>query len=330
MWAVSRGIRWGLWLVVALLVAGCGVKVDRAKVTYPRTTVPAAGRDKTSTTGAPKANDAAFTAAKLREVDACGLFDKDTLSKVGTPDENDIDDFARCSNFMKDVEGKDLSISVTLGEGLLTDPAEAKENVGGLPAIESELDDHTACFETAVTETSPDRGIRIQIGGKSSHMCDIGRTILTAVVNRIRTDPPKYPRPPGSLVLLDPCTQLTDAEVTAVLGAGSTIEPTNLHWCSWRLDSAEIWVWLSSGVDPVKTADLTKSRKVDIGVPAIQETDTSDGAKCSVEWAHLPLKGNLAEVVNATFIRYKAQQGEDVCAKAVAIARTLVPKLPRS
>jgi hypothetical protein len=316
-------------LVTALCLAGCGASVDLSKVTYPRTTVPPAGG--TATSGPTRTNDPAFSSAKLREIDACALLDKDLLSTVGTPDENDVTDFSRCSNFMKDLEGKDLSISLTVGEGLLGESAQPDKNIGGLPAIESEPDDKTACFETAVTETSPNRGIKVQTGGKAKNMCDIGRTVLTAVVNRIRDNPPRYDRAQGSLAPVDPCAQLTDAEVTAVLGSGAKPRPTNLHWCTWGLASAEAWVWLSSGVDPAKSADPAKSRTVDVaGVSAIQSSDPSSPGKCGIEWAHRPLKGSFAEVVNVTFIRYTAQQGEDVCAKAQTLARTLVPKLPKS
>jgi len=321
-------------LAAGLLVAGCGSKVDLSKVSYTRTTVPPAGNTKTSntkTTGAPKTNDAAFSAAKLREIDACAVLDKDTLSKVGVADQPAVTDFSRCSHFTKDHDGKDLNITVTLGEGLYENPSDANKNIGGLPALESELDDKSACFETAVTETSPARGIKVQIGGKASNMCDVGRTVLTAVVNRIRADPPKYQLKPGSLIPVDPCAQLSDADVTGLLGAGAEVKPTNLHWCSWSLKDAELWVWLSSGVDPAKVADPAKSQKVNVGgVNAIQELDSSSGAKCSIEWAHLGLGGSDAEVVNATFIRSTAQQGEDACAKAATIARTLVPKLPKS
>lgn len=318
-------------LLVVALCAGCGSGVDLSKVTYTRTTIPAAATSGTGPTGTPKTNDSAFTAAKLRELDACALLDKDTLAKVGTPDESDVTDFSRCSNFMKDPEGKDLNISLTLGESLLENPANADKNIGGLPAIESELDDKTACFQTVVTETSPNRGIRVQIGGKAKNMCDVGRTVLTAVVNRIRTDPPKYERNPGTLILLDPCAQLSDADVTPALGAGATVTATSLHWCTWRKDRAEVWVWLSHGVDPAKSADPAKTQKVDVaGVSAIQEADTGSGVKCSIEWAHLPLSGSFAEVVNVTYSHYEAQQGEDGCAKALPIAKTLVPKLPKS
>src|SRR5262249_37188439 len=152
---------------------------------------------------------------------------------------------------------------------------DADKNIGGLPTIESELDDKTACFETAVTETSPARGIKVQIGGKAANMCDIARTILTDVVSKIRTDPPRDQGKPGTLITVDPCAQLSDADVTALTGAGAKVSPTNLHWCSWSQDTAEIWVWLRVGVDPAKIADQAKTQKVDVGVSAIQERDTS-------------------------------------------------------
>lgn len=312
------------------VLSGCGAKVDLAKVTYTRTTVPAGGGGNGGSTGAPKTNDAAFTSDKLRKIDACGLLDKDTLSSVGTPDDNDVTDFSRCSNFMKDTKGKDLNISLTVGETLLESPDKADKNIGGLPAIESELDDKTACFETVVTETSPNRGIKIQIGGKAENMCDVGRKVLEAVVNKIRTSPPKYDSRKGSLVEVDPCELTPAADITTVLGPGAEADPTNLHWCSWTSDGATVWVWLRSGVDPAKSADPAKTQKVDVGgVSATQELTTSGGPQCEVAWAHLPLNGSIAEVVSVTFLRSSPKEGEDACAKAQTIAKGLVPKLPK-
>jgi hypothetical protein len=324
-------------LVVALcVIAGCAAEVDLAKVTYTRTTVPAAaggGGGASTGTDSPRANDPAFTSDKLREIDACEVLDRNLLSGFGSPDDPDVVDFSRCSNFMKDGAGKDLNISLTIGEGLLEDPSDADKNIGGLPAIESELDDKTACFETAVTETSPNRGIKVQIGGKIENMCDVGRKVLDAVVTRIRTDPPKYREKQGSLVAVDPCALATESELTAALGAGAKLSPTSLHWCSWSKDGGEVWVWLRDGVDPAKSADAAKTTKVDIGgVSAIQELSTTSGAKCEVAWAHLPATGSLAEVVSISFLRYDtkaAPQGEDACAKAQAIAKAVVPKLPK-
>jgi hypothetical protein len=326
-----------LVVAVCAVAAGCASKVDLAKVTYTRTTIPAAERDddekSSSTSSTPgKSTDAAFTAEKLRLIDACALMDKNTLSSVGTPDENDVTDFARCSNFMKDPAGKDLNISLTVGETLYDDPSKADKTIGGLPAIVSELDDKTACFVTAITETSPDRGIRFQIGGKADNMCDIGTKLLTAVVDRVRADPPKYAAKKGSLVELDPCTLASEADASTVLGGSAEVSPSTLHWCSWRHSGAEIWLWMRIGVDPAKSADPANAQKVDIGgINATQEASgDSSGPKCEVSWSHLPLDGSFAEVVSVQFLRFgEKKDGEDPCANAQTIAKAVAPKLPK-
>jgi hypothetical protein len=322
-------------LVVALCAGagGCAAKVDLAKVTYTRTTVPAAapntgGGGSTASTGTPKTNDPAFASEKLRVIDACKLFDNDLLSSVGTPADNNTDDFSRCSNFMKDTTGKELNLTLTLGEGLIEDPSKADKNIGGLPGIVSELDDKTACFVTAVTETSPNRGVKVQVGGKAGNMCDLGAKVLEGVLGKIRNNPPKYDIKPGSLVEVDPCTLPSDSDVSGVMGAAKS-EPTSLHWCSWTGGSATLWVWLRSGVDPAKIADPAKTSKVDVGgISATQELDTNS-TKCEVAWSHLPIKGNIAEVVSVSYLTSSAKQGEDLCAKAATIAKALVPKLPK-
>jgi hypothetical protein len=323
-----------LVLAAMTAVAGCGSTVDLAKATYTRTTVPAGAARPgagggNSGTAAPKTNDPAFTSEKLRKIDACGLLDKNTLAAVGTPDENQVSDFSQCANYMKDPGGKELNITLTLGEGLIESPSRADKNIGGLPAIEQELDDKSACFQTVVTETSPNRGIKIQVGGKAANLCAVGRTVLDAVVARIRRDPPAYPPSAGTIREVDPCATVPDADLKTALGDGAKPNPTSLHWCTWGANGADVWVWLRSGVDPAKGAD-PKARTVDVaGISATQEAETTPSAKCEVAWAHRSLPDDRAEVVSVTFIRYTPTAGEDVCAKTQAIARSLVPKLPK-
>ncbi len=297
-------------------------------MTYTRTTVPARP---SGTTGAPRTNDPAFAAEKLRKIDPCKLLDDPTLSTVGTPARNQDADFSQCSNFMKDKDGKELNLGLTLGEALLENPAQANKNIGGLPAIEQELDDKSACFQTVVTETSPNRGIKLQVGGKAANLCDIGRTVLKAVVEHIRSDPPAYPTTPGTVREVDPCTTLREPELTAALGGDPKPVPTSLHWCTWTAGGADVWVWLRSGVDPARTSEAAKAQKVDLGggVTAIQQADTTSSAKCEVAWAQLPQGGDTAEVASVSFIRYAPRQGEDVCARAQGLAKALVPRLPK-
>jgi Protein of unknown function (DUF3558) len=322
------------WLVAALgavtALTGCGTEVDLTKQTFQRTTVPAVAPGTTSASGASTATDAAFTSARLRQVDACALLDKQTLSEVGAPAQSSLADFATCSNYMSDPAGNELNITLTLGEGLIEDPREADKNIGGLPAIEQELDDNSACFLTAVTETSPAKGIRVQVGGDAPDHCDVGRTVLKAVVTRIRESPPRYSTANGSLVEVDPCGLLGEQEVKAALGAGGRPSPANLHWCTWHADGADLWVWLRHGADPAAPVDQGVS-KVDIGgMTAYQELETNSSAKCTIEWAHRRLASGMAEVASVSFTRFTPRDGEDVCAKVLPVAQAVVAKLPKT
>ena len=170
----------------------------------------------------------------------------------------------------------------------------------------------------------------MQVGGKAGKMCDIGTKVLEAVLGKIRSNPPKYDAKPGSLIELDPCSLPSESDINTTMGGDAKAEPTSLHWCTWNSGGATLWVWLRSGVDPAKIADPAKTKKVDVGgVSATQELD-SNSSKCEVAWSHLPIKGNIAEVVSVSYLTSSAKQGEDLCAKAATIAKALVPKLPKS
>jgi hypothetical protein len=172
------------------MLGGCGETVDTAKQTFPRSTVPAGeGGDRTGSTGTPKANDPAFSNDKLRKLEPCGLLTDDILAAVGTPADNETEDFGDCSNYMKDKDGKDLSITLYVGE-TINGAEGADKNIGGLPALESELDDGSACFVNAITSTNPNIGLRVQVGGEGDDLCGTGRTVLTGVVDLIREDAP--------------------------------------------------------------------------------------------------------------------------------------------
>lgn len=318
-------------LLIALcaiaVLAGCAKEPDLAKVTYTRTTVPAGamGGGNTGSTGEPKTNDAAFASDKLRAMDPCGLLSEDILAGVGTPATSEPSDFSKCSNYMKDKDGKDLSVTVTLGETLLDDPSDADKNVGGLPAIEQKLEDSDACFQTVVTETSPNRGITVQIGGEPADPCEVGRTVLEAVVGKIREDPPALKAPEGSLAEVDPCAITDESVVKTALGSEAPAAPTSLHWCSWTAGSSFVWVWLRIGVDP-KEGDPAKVKQVDIGGVTVYQQVESAGT-CKVEWPHRPEK-NLAEVVTVAFTGTNSTPGEELCGKALPIAKAVLPKLP--
>lgn len=323
----------GILSVVAtlLLVAGCGAQVDTAKVTYPRTTVPAGQVPTESTasteTGEARTNDPAFTPEKLRAVNPCGLLDDDLLEELGQPADNNHNGFSECANYMEDKEGQELNITLTLGD-TVSNAVDADQNVGGLPALENMLDTGDACFVTVVTSTSPNFGMSVQISGGVEDLCEVGHTVMTSVVERIRTDPPAYDLAKGTLIDLDPCTLFEPDALAEHLGGVTDHAPYNLHWCNWDSKAAALGVWLRLGYDPGKGGD---GSPVDLGggITGYQEKTVSAAASCQLEWKHRPFAGDDVEVVMLTYEKHEAKEGEDPCAPAQAIAKTLIPALPR-
>ncbi|MFC4856666.1 DUF3558 family protein [Actinophytocola glycyrrhizae] len=326
-----RGALVVLSAVAAVVLAGCGEAVDTAKQTFPRSTVPA-GQVDTGTgtsTGKPKTNDPAFSTEELRKLDPCALLSEDILASLGTPANNRTRDFSECSNYMEDKDGKDLNITLYVGE-TINNATEADQNIGGLPAIESELDDGSACFVSAVTSTNPNFGLRVQVGGEGEDLCATGRTVLTGVVAMVRDDPPQREDKRGSVAGTDPCTLLDTDQIKTAVGANTEMSPYSLHWCNWDGDSVRISVWIRTGYDP-KDDTVDPGSPVDIGsgITAYQ-TVTEGAASCRLEWRHRSTGEDGAdEIIEVDFDNSKAPEGDNGCGGAVAIAKLVIPALPK-
>jgi hypothetical protein len=324
-----RGVFVVLTAVAAVVLAGCGEAVDTAKQTFPRSTVPAGQMATGTSEGKPKTNDEAFTSDQLRKLDPCALLSQDILASLGTPADNRTRDYSECSNYMQDKDGKDLNITLYVGE-TINNATEAEGNIGGLPALESELDDGTACFVSVVTSTNPNFGIRVQIGGEGKDLCGTGRTVLTGVIAIIREDPPLRDDKRGSIAGADPCTLLDPDQIKTVAGVDTEPDPYNLHWCNWTGEGINIAVWFRSGYDP-KDDTVDPGAPVDIGsgITAYQ-TPTEGSADCRLEWRHRSTGEDGAdEIIEVDFGNSDAPAGDNGCAGAVEIAKLLIPALPK-
>lgn len=329
-----RGALVLLTAVAAVVLAGCGETVDTAKQTFPRSTVPAgqAGNEGgTSATGKPKTNDPAFTNDKLRKLDPCGLLTDDVLSALGSPAENSEEDFGNCANYMKDKDGEDLSITLYVGE-TINGAEDADENIGGLPAMESELDDKSACFVSVITSTNPAFGIRVQAGGDGDDLCGAGRKLLDGVVQQIREDPPQREAATGSIASVDPCGLMDEAALkTAMGGADATVSPYTLHWCNWLGENVTAGVWFRTGYDPAdSTVDQGQPVDLGSGVTAYQTAESGSGVSCRLEWRHRSTGADGAdEIIEVDFDNSAPAQGDNGCGAAANIAKLLIPALPK-
>jgi hypothetical protein len=320
--------------------AGCGAGTDLAKVTFQRSTVPARPGEQTTDddedsagSGTPLTNvgDSAFTTARLRAVDPCGLLDNDTLGAFGTPADPDPSGIDECGDFMHDSAGDDFDVDVTVGEQL-DDVDSATSKADGLPVAEDKASDGEACFEKIVTQTSPTLGIELQIDYDGHDPCAPARKLATAIVEHIRTDPPLRTNSAGSLAAVDPCTTLDTATASAVLGAKPELDPDGLFGCDWRTDGFDLTVEFSVDSDPKSDTSSGTPKPVNIGVAAYEFPSTDVFPSCEVKWttkADVDSDGD-GEVVDVEYDNIDDAAKVDTCAKAVVAAKAVLGKVPRS
>ncbi|WP_424188918.1 DUF3558 family protein [Actinokineospora sp. G85] len=329
-------VRWSVAvLCLVTVVSGCGGP-DLAKTTGQRTTVPAA--EGLSDPGAstsdpgPDGDGGQFSDAALRRINPCELMTAEILAEFGTPARSRLRDFGLCSNYMKDPSGKELHFTLTIGETATSRNPEGDLKIGGLPVAQSELDDKTACFVTAITATDPNRGVSVQTGSDTAGgLCEPGRRLVELAVQKIAEDKPQHQVRKGTLIDIEPCTFLDDDVVAAAIGTGASKKPTSLHGCAFNTSGVSLRLEFSVATDPDKLATAAKTTPVDLGgVTAQQRAETTSSARCSLDWAHLPFEGaeGDAEVVSVDYTRYKAESGEDPCAKALDVAKAVVGLLP--
>lgn len=322
---------WPVAVAACLVLAGCG-GADLAKQHFPRSTVPATqglGGGPTPSSAPPEPGQG-FTSEALRRVDPCGLMDEETLDSLGEPAENRHRDYSVCSNYMKDTEGRDLNFTLTLGNALNERGGDGATTIGGLAVVESELDDKTACFVSVVTEADPVRGITVQVGGdEPGGLCEPGRAVLEAAVARLRDDPPRLRLAGPTLAEVQPCAALDPAAVAEQFGESADKRPSGLHMCNWNARGVSLALAFRLGISPDETSPNAPA--VDLGGGAVARQEApADGGRCRLEWAHVAVPGDSgrAEVVTVDFDRYTPKAGEDVCAKAQALAKAIVQKLP--
>ncbi|MFD1150277.1 DUF3558 domain-containing protein [Saccharothrix hoggarensis] len=321
-------------LSLALLLAGC-VGPDLAKQRFPRTTIPANAEnvaDPSEDTPVPDGQpvDPAFAPDRIRVTDPCELLDEDVLKRFGTPGDRSRSGFSRCSNFMEDKDGKDLAVTVEIGQTMTSELKEADKQIGGLRAHEQTLED-SACFVSVITQEKPGLGITVQIGYEHGDACAPGREMAESVVAQIKDGKGIFRPAKGSLVTLDPCALPDQATVDAAAGPGYRAYPYGLHTCSWLGDDKEITLDFRETFIPDDRDFDDKQTEVDLGggITGYQVSRSTAFPSCEVKWVQLEGNDNEGEVVEVKSAGPKTAEF-DRCAAAVAFAKAVIGKIPKS
>ncbi|ONI83399.1 hypothetical protein ALI22I_33325 [Saccharothrix sp. ALI-22-I] len=324
-------------LSAILLLAGCA-GADLTKQRFPRTTIPAnaenvadpsgTGQNTPSPDGQPV--DPAFAPDKLRLTDPCELLDEDVLKRLGTPGDESRSGFSRCSNFMKDKAGKDLAVTVELGQTMTSELQKADRQLAGLRSYEQTLE-NSACFVSVITQEKPGLGITVQIGYKDGDACTPGRVVAESVVEQVKARAATRTPAKGSLITIDPCALPDKAAIDAGAGADARVYPYGLHNCAWVGDDRELSLGFRETFIPEDREFDANQTEVDLGggVKGYQVQSSTAFPACEVKWVQLVGDDNDGELVEVKSAGPKTSQF-DRCATAVTFARTVVGKIPKS
>jgi hypothetical protein len=319
----------------ALVLAGCGA-ADLAKQNpFPRSTIAANAENATDTvdvptnqTAAPAGQpvDPAFAVDKVRLMDPCKLFDDAVLKQLGTPDDYLPGGFSRCSNYMKNKEGKDLSITLEIGQTMTIELQKADKKLAGLRSYEQTVEG--ACFVSVITQDSPGLGITVQIGLKEGDACEPGRVVAESVVKQAKLKSSSKAAEKGSLITLDPCVLPEQSAITEAAGSSPKVYPYGLHNCTWVGKDAEMSVDLRSTFIPDDEEFDPKQTTIDLaGTKAYQVEAKGAYPSCTIKWVHRKTDKNEGEIVEVKSSGAKASDF-DRCAKAQAFGKALLPKVP--
>jgi hypothetical protein len=320
-------------LCALVVLAGCGDALAK-RPPFPRTTIQANAGEPTGSTGTPtgtaagKPVEPAFAADKLRLLDPCKLLDTTVLKELGTPEDMVGGGFSRCSNFMKDKAGKDLAITVEVGQTMVSEVQKADKQIAGMRVYESVLEG-SACFVNVITQESPGLGITVQIGFKDGDGCPAARKVAESVVKLIRAQSAVKTPGKGSIVGVDPCGLPSDAAIAEASSQSPRKSPYGLHNCSWTGAEAEISLDFRGGYVPKDNKFDPKQTEVDLGgVHAYQVDSSTSYPSCAVKWVHRKSADDEGELVEVKSTAPKKVEF-DRCAKAQSFAKSLLPKLPK-
>ncbi|MGW4116535.1 hypothetical protein ACWEFJ_37150 [Actinosynnema sp. NPDC004786] len=319
-----------------LLLAGCA-GADLAKQHFPRTTIPAnaenvsdpSGTSRTSPPVSGQPVDPAFAPDRMRLTDPCELLDEEVLKRLGTPGERSRSGFSRCSNFMKDKNGKDLAVTVEIGQTMTTELKNADKQLAGLRSYEQVLE-NSACFVSVITQEQPGLGITVQIGYEDGDACGPGRQVAESVVERLKAGGAARTPAKGSLITLDPCVLPDRPTIEAASGPGYRVYPYGLHTCAWVGEDRELTLTLREAFIPDDREFDEGQTEVDLGggVTGYQVASSTAFPSCEVKWVQLVGSDNEGEIVDVKSAGPKDSEF-DRCAAAVAFAKAVVGKIPK-
>ncbi|MEV6612144.1 hypothetical protein [Kutzneria sp. NPDC051319] len=309
-------------VAAAALLTACSPTVDTTRSVTGRTTV----------AGQPAGDlgpvDPAFAEAGLRAVDPCALLDAKLLSTVGTLGAKPAGDpFQGCRAEIT-VGGQQMTVTVTLGD-IVPEWDRDALSLAGMRVLEARQSG--SCTDKAVTQGSPTRAVVVRTEAKGGEPCAVARQVLSGVIARIRTAPPKIAAGSSVMAGTDPCSLIDRDTVNKIVGDQPKRDSESLYDCAWRQKGITLEVYAKIGGDPSVAGFDAPPTPVDLGGVTAYRSDTSTSyPSCTLTWSDRPMSQGRGEVVVVYVANGQKIAGFDPCAQAVAAGKIVAANLPKS
>jgi hypothetical protein len=219
-----------------------------------------------------------------------------------------------------------VELFLTVGSNL-DDVTTTSGTLAGLPVSEKPESDE--CVEDIATQATPLTGIEV-VAKSSANPCIPARAFATAIINRVRGNPPQRSNTNGSLALIDPCTTVEDGTAATTVGGTPQKIDKGLFQCGWQGgNGVTLTVSFYVGDDPKNDTSIGTIRPVDLdGINAYQTPNPEDNAGCAIRWATRSTGPHDVETVDIRLQNQQHQQA-DLCATTFAVAKVVATKVPK-
>lgn len=270
--------------------------------------------------------------ADIRTVDPCSLTSPDVFDTFGLAVHTLPESLEFCAIRVSTPDGE-VRIHVGAFGGLATNPELRDKRVKDVERglwVGQLTDTPSFCRQALVF---PDDVLMLVQGQASDRgdadACPVVEAGMDHAIEVILDDGVGHRTPErDSLMLIDPCSLVDDADVGAIAGlAGarrSEVYPAR-HDCFWKVGSeVTVLIRFRVGLKPAGANEDPVAGRPTATNPAPEQ---GTGSSCAVETAHLPFTDDVFELAGV-YVRMPKGQVDAGCAAARAVAELVWPKLP--
>ena len=247
-------------------------------------------RDESAPTAQPSARFD-VTAADLRGVDTCALFDE--LKEFGAPEQKPVGyDWGACTATLQHLNGDEVEVTIKLGQESIRSFDRTPTTIAGVRVTEGSALRDPGCVLRVRSPRDQDATVEIETDSHDlKDICAATTTMLTRIVERLSVNAPRTELDPESIQSIAPCSTVDPAVAVDVGGAPTVLVPVRMHACEWWSGNENVEVSFGERPRPDRGDPPAKT-------PAGHDVyELTDPEFCAATYMFRPTVNDQAEVV---------------------------------